>query len=167
MEWTRAAIAEATRRWLAALPERRAERDLTLVHGSPRDPIWEYVTSADASPEPSFEVHGDDPRPERPHPRPDRVRHVQDGPDRGASRPTTATSLALDGLRALLNPGSVGQPRDGDPRASYLVLDPEAGVADVASGRLRHRRRAGRDARRGLPPRLAERLRPRCVGVRP
>ena len=46
MEWTRAAISEPTREWLAALPLRRIETDFTLVHGSPRDPIWEYVTSA-------------------------------------------------------------------------------------------------------------------------
>ena len=37
-------IAPATRRWLAALPERRAEEGFILVHGSPRDPTWEYVT---------------------------------------------------------------------------------------------------------------------------
>ena len=46
MEWTRAAISDPTREWLAALPLRRIETDFTLVHGSPRDPIWEYVTSA-------------------------------------------------------------------------------------------------------------------------
>ena len=46
IEWTGAIISKATRDWLAALPERRTEDDLTLVHGSPRDPIWEYVTTA-------------------------------------------------------------------------------------------------------------------------
>ena len=45
MEWTRRTISDATRDWLAALPEHRVERDVTLVHGSPRDPTWEYVTS--------------------------------------------------------------------------------------------------------------------------
>ena len=46
MEWTRSAIGSTTRSWLAALPERRTESDFTLVHGSPRDPIWEYITTA-------------------------------------------------------------------------------------------------------------------------
>ena len=46
MEWTQSAIAEPTRAWLAALPQRRSDGDFTLVHGSPRDPTWEYVTSA-------------------------------------------------------------------------------------------------------------------------
>ena len=42
--------------------------------------------------------------------------------------PATASSpITLDGRRSLINPGSVGQPRDGDPDASYLVLDTEAG----------------------------------------
>ena len=45
MEWTRTAIAADTRAWLAALPERLEREGFTLVHGSPRDPIWEYVTS--------------------------------------------------------------------------------------------------------------------------
>ena len=49
MEWTRAAIADPTRVWLAGLPDRRAEGDVTLVHGSPRDPTWEYLTSPAAA----------------------------------------------------------------------------------------------------------------------
>ena len=45
MDWTRDAIAAETRAWLAGLPERRTEGDVTLVHGSPRDPTWEYLTT--------------------------------------------------------------------------------------------------------------------------
>ena len=45
MEWTRATIADETRAWLAALPERLEREDFLLVHGSPRDPTWEYVTT--------------------------------------------------------------------------------------------------------------------------
>ena len=50
MEWTRTALAPATRDWLAALPERRTMHGLDLVHGSPREPIWEYITSARVAP---------------------------------------------------------------------------------------------------------------------
>ena len=59
----------------------------------------------------------------------------------------------------LLNPGSVGQPRDGDPRASYLVLDTEAGTATW--GRVAYDFEAVGNAMRalGLPERLADRLR--------
>src|SRR4051794_11918914 len=42
MEWTRSVIDDATKTWLAALPERLEREGCTLVHGSPRDPIWEY-----------------------------------------------------------------------------------------------------------------------------
>src|SRR4029453_7256704 len=45
MEWTRRRIGDGTRTWLAALPERTTEHEMTLVHGSPRDPPWEDVTS--------------------------------------------------------------------------------------------------------------------------
>ena len=46
MDWTRTTIDAEARTWLAALPERRTEGDFTLVHGSPRDPTWEYITTA-------------------------------------------------------------------------------------------------------------------------
>src|SRR5258705_6842284 len=45
MEWTRTAIADRTRDWLTALPERHTEGDFSLVHGSPREPLWEYIVS--------------------------------------------------------------------------------------------------------------------------
>jgi diadenosine tetraphosphatase ApaH/serine/threonine PP2A family protein phosphatase len=73
--------------------------------------------------------------------------------------PAPAPGMDLDGRRLLLNPGSVGQPRDGDPRASYLVLDL---VARRASwGRVAYDIDAVRDRMRalGLPARLSERLR--------
>ena len=45
MEWTRSTIADETKAWLAAQPETLEREGFLLVHGSPRDPIWEYVTS--------------------------------------------------------------------------------------------------------------------------
>src|SRR4051812_34571895 len=45
-EWTRDRVSDDTRAWLAALPETLAIDDMTLVHGSPRDPLREYITSA-------------------------------------------------------------------------------------------------------------------------
>jgi diadenosine tetraphosphatase ApaH/serine/threonine PP2A family protein phosphatase len=72
--------------------------------------------------------------------------------------PGPGSSFALDGTRALLNPGSVGQPRDGDPTASWLQLDTDAGLAtwrrvayDVDTVR-------GAMIDAGLPGRLADRL---------
>jgi diadenosine tetraphosphatase ApaH/serine/threonine PP2A family protein phosphatase len=124
MEWTRTAIAPATREWLAALPERRTIDGYDLVHGSPREPIWEYVTSRDiaqaniailASP---VGLHGHTHIP---------VAWIENGVRIELVRPRGDGILELGGRRALVNPGSVGQPRDGDPSASYLILDPAAG----------------------------------------
>jgi len=155
MEWTRETISDASRRWLAALPARRAEGDTTLVHGSPRDPTWEYLTSAPIA-RASFAamatgngLYGHTHLP---------MAFTLDGDRIAQSRPRDGERLALATLRTLLNPGSVGQPRDGDPAAGYLILDAERLVAtwhrvpyDVAAVQL-----AMRDA--GLPPRLATRL---------
>jgi len=155
MEWTRGAINPDTVDWLGALPERREEGGCLLVHGSPREPIWEYVTSTTvaaanlAAMPGSIGLHGHTHVP---------VAFVESGADVLLHRPEAGSSLALAGRRALLNPGSVGQPRDGDPRASYLVLDPVAG--EVTWHRVEYD--VGRVQRAilaaGLPAVLAARL---------
>jgi diadenosine tetraphosphatase ApaH/serine/threonine PP2A family protein phosphatase len=122
VEWTARRISPETRAWLADLPERAELGEMTLVHGSPRDPTWEYVTTThDARANLAVLVthyclHGHT--------------HVpaawRDGDGQvEALGPSHGSVLALDGRRLLLNPGSVGQPRDGDPRAAFLVLDTE------------------------------------------
>jgi diadenosine tetraphosphatase ApaH/serine/threonine PP2A family protein phosphatase len=155
IEWTERRISPATREWLAALPERLEIDDMTLVHGSPRDPTWEYVTTAPvaranlATLTTPYALHGHTHVP---------VAWREDDGRVEALGPSDGSALPLDGRRLLLNPGSVGQPRDGDPRASALVLDtsarevtwrrvpyPIAGVqADLRAA--------------GLPRALAERL---------
>lgn len=125
MEWTRAAIAPSTADWLAALPERLGVDGVELVHGSPREPIWEYITTTGvaranlellASP---IGLHGHTHIP---------VAWVEDAGRVELVRGARGASLELHGRRALINPGSVGQPRDGDPDASYAILDPGAGT---------------------------------------
>jgi diadenosine tetraphosphatase ApaH/serine/threonine PP2A family protein phosphatase len=124
MEWTRKAISSASVDWLGDLPVRRRLEGCDLVHGSPRQPLWEYVTSAslardniDLLQEP-IGLHGHTHIP---------VAWVEDGTEIEGLSPRDGAKLQLEGRRALVNPGSVGQARDGDPRASYLVLDPQAG----------------------------------------
>lgn len=156
MEWTRSAIAETTRAWLAALPLRRIESGFTLVHGSPRDPIWEYVTSAAlaraglSAISTAHGLHG--------HTHVPIAFTEVDGRMRTLA-PRAGNTVALGEGRMLLNPGSVGQPRDGDPRASYLVIDLEAATATW--GRTAYDVEAVGATMRaaGLPIRLAERLR--------
>ena len=70
----------------------------------------------------------------------------------------TTLSIRLED-RWLVNPGSVGQPRDGDPRAAYAIVDLGAQDRHPAPRRVRRRRRAGRHPRRRLAG--AARLAPR------
>ena len=135
MEWTRRTISPATRAWLGGLPETRTIERFTLVHGSLRDPTWEYILDESAAAASlarlttPFGLFGHTHLP---------ALYVADGalPDdldggvqgrvdgRVEGRlPPTGRPVGLPGHRALLNPGSVGQPRDGDPRASAIVLD--------------------------------------------
>ena len=124
MEWTRAALEPDALAWLRELPERRVEDFVELVHGSHRQPIWEYVTSAATARanlellEQPIGLHGHTHVP---------VAWLDTAGDVRGRRVADGETLALDGRRALVNPGSVGQPRDGDPRASFLILDPAAG----------------------------------------
>lgn len=156
MEWTRGVIASDTVAWLEALPARRQEGEFTLAHGSPLDPTWEYVTSETAARDNLLAIttrHGLNGHTHVPIAFSldgERTGHVEAGRDPGTT---------LDGPRLLLNPGSVGQPRDGDPRASCLVLDLDARQArwdrvDYDIDTVRARMRAV-----GLPGRLSDRLR--------
>ncbi|MEO8272820.1 MAG: metallophosphoesterase family protein [Chloroflexota bacterium] len=155
MEWTRAAISTETREWLMALPERLVLDGFELVHGSPREPLWEYVTSTDVAREnlavltAPIGLHGHTHVP---------LAWVEEQGRVELIRGQPGTSLALARGRALINPGSVGQPRDGDPSAAYAILDPEAGLVrwqrvayDIASVQA-----AMREA--GLPSSLRSRL---------
>lgn len=124
-EWTTATATEATRAWLAALPDRHLAHGVGLVHGSPRDPLWEYITSLPVAREnlaalaamgATVGLHGHTHVP---------VAMRADGDRVEVIRPDDGDELALDERPTLVNPGSVGQPRDGDPRASWLVFDTE------------------------------------------
>ena len=155
MEWTRTAINAASLAWLRALPERRTLEGCELVHGSPREPLWEYVTSSSIArdslavlSEP-IGLHGHTHVP---------VAFLEDGNDVERFSPRDGSTLDLRGRRALVNPGSVGQPRDGDPRASYLVLD--TATASVAWHRVAYDIEPVQAAMRaaGLPGFLVSRL---------
>lgn len=155
MEWTRATIAPETVEWLAELPERRVLEGVELVHGSPREPIWEYITSSGvalanlALQETHVGLHGHTHVP---------VAWMEDGGRVELVRASRQASLELRGRRALVNPGSVGQPRDGDARASYAILDPSAGT--VSWHRVTYDVEVVQAAMRyaGLPSSLSARL---------
>jgi predicted phosphodiesterase len=154
--WTQETIAAETREFLESLQPQLLDEEVGLYHASPRDPIWEYVLSA-LQAELCLDVQDH------------RVclighSHValsfSRPPGASATGQTRADGEEIDiGMGDwLINPGSVGQPRDGDPRAAWLELDVSEWTAtyhrleyDIAGAQA-----AIRAAR--LPDSLAERL---------
>jgi predicted phosphodiesterase len=159
IEWTATVVDANSRAYIAALPEVRTDGELTAVHGSPRDPVWEYITGPQIAAANMAHfgtrlcVFGHTHLPVV-------FRAVE-----GAVEPIVGLpgeSVPLRGDRALVNPGSVGQPRDGLPDAAYAILDIGGAGADdrVEFRRVRYDidRTQREMLRLGLPPRLAERL---------
>jgi len=155
-QWTREVLGAENLAFLATLRPQGEEDGIGLYHASPRDPVWEYVLSALLA-----ELCMD-----RQEHRICLIGHshvalsfVRREGELTTGEPQRAgTHLELAAGEWLLNPGSVGQPRDGDPRASWLLLDTEEPTAvfhrtdyDIAGAAA-----AIRAAR--LPDSLAERL---------
>src|SRR4051812_2908959 len=155
--WTRDVIEEDNLAYLDALFPAGTEGAWGLYHASPRDPVWEYVLS-DLLADRCFDIadqrvcfigHS--------HVALAFTRDETTGRTTGMLRDPGQTS-DLSANRWLVNPGSVGQPRDGDPRAAWVLLDTDTGLAewrrddyDIAGAQA-----AIRAA--GLPDSLAERL---------
>ncbi|HWI21068.1 MAG TPA: metallophosphoesterase family protein [Baekduia sp.] len=154
--WTREVLREENLEALKQLEPSDKARGIGLFHASPRDPIWEYVVSSllaelcftAATETISLIGHS--------HVALSFVKHEGELAT-GEPRRNNDTISLVEG-QWLLNPGSVGQPRDNDPRAAWLLLDAENRTAqwrrveyDVAGAQA-----AIRSAR--LPESLAERL---------
>jgi diadenosine tetraphosphatase ApaH/serine/threonine PP2A family protein phosphatase len=139
---------------LAALPRTLEASDVTFCHGSLRDPLWEYVTTGRAAAASLDLAKTSHCCAGHTHV-PALFRAGAEGS--GLGRVKYGTPYPLE-ARSFFNPGSVGQPRDGDPRAAYAVLDVALGtvtfhraVYDVAQTQKRIHQR-------GLPGILADRL---------
>ena len=155
-EWTAETITEETREFLLALSPQGEAHGYGLFHASPRDPVWEYVLSGltaelcfDAT---DFRVSFIG------HSHVALSFHRPEGQPAGGSTRRDGDELELTTGQWLLNPGGAGQPRDGDPRAAWLLLDTDRQVArwcraeyDISAAQA-----AIRAAR--LPDSLAERL---------
>jgi diadenosine tetraphosphatase ApaH/serine/threonine PP2A family protein phosphatase len=159
VEWTRQHVSAETLAFLSGLAPAGAREGLGLFHASPRDPIWEYVLSVDQA-ESGLDVQEQRiglighshislffTRPEGPRP----------GPAHGSQAGEGAV-LNLESGGWLVNPGSVGQPRDGDRRAAWLELDTEDWTARFHRVPYDIGAAAGAILAAGLPSQLAERL---------
>jgi len=121
IQWTIRQLRDDNMKYLKEMPEHLEHEHVYLVHGSPSDPIWEYILTPEQAQEAFnftkqqiiFVGHS----------------HIQmvfahrkEG-EPIAGRPEDDYALRIGSNRMLINPGSVGQPRDGDPRAAYAILD--------------------------------------------
>jgi diadenosine tetraphosphatase ApaH/serine/threonine PP2A family protein phosphatase len=152
VRWTAERLDADEARWLAELPEQASRAGVTLVHASPRNPVFEYVLDGVTAAanlrllQGGLCFHGHTHLPGMFHVEHDSVVHTY-GTD----------TITLAGP-ALVNPGSVGQPRDRNPDASYGVWDTEAATFEFR--RVPYDREGAKRAIReaGLPERFAVRL---------
>lgn len=154
--WTASVLEEDHRAYLEPLEPMSIQDDVGLYHASARDPVWEYVLTPFAALA-SFEIS------------PSRIllvghSHVALAFALAENRLETriapaGTELDLSGERRwILNPGSVGQPRDGDTRAAYLLLDLAENEAEYRRVEYPFERTQEEIRACGLPEALAERL---------
>ncbi|MGI8423434.1 MAG: metallophosphoesterase family protein [Chloroflexota bacterium] len=165
--WTGERLSEENRTYLGALPEQLSvgeSGEFTLAHGSPREPIWEYLTHVSVARlnfdyfQTPYCLVGHTHVPlifERPG-------ADEKVPQYRTLVPSANAPLALGANRLIVNPGSVGQPRDGNPAAAYMVYEGGAGSraatltlrrVEYPIGAVQEKMRAGQ-----LPSRLILRL---------
>jgi diadenosine tetraphosphatase ApaH/serine/threonine PP2A family protein phosphatase len=154
--WTQQVLADEHADWLRSLSPQGSEDGVALYHASPRDPVWEYVLSTllaelclDAAPERVCLVGHS---------------HVAlsfvrpDGEAATGDTRRAGDALDLSTGEWLANPGSVGQPRDGDPRAAWLLLDTDDWRAEWRRTKYDIAGAAASIRAARLPDSLAERL---------
>ena len=121
-EWTQRQLTSSSRTYLGGLSPSLQRDDFALAHGSPREPVWEYIMDKSTACR-NFEYFST-PVCLVGHTHVPVLFELDEESQRCDARfPPLPEPLALGPRRAIANPGSVGQPRDGDPRASYAILD--------------------------------------------
>ena len=154
-KWTQTVLDDDAASYLASL-EPAAQRDrMALAHGSPVDPVWEYVLTQGAAVE-AFSATTE-PLILVGHSHVALEICLDDEQLRGGLA-TGGQEVDLDEGRYILNPGSVGQPRDGDPRAGWLVIDSDAGRATFRRTDYPIAATQAEMRERDLPEGLSERL---------
>ena len=154
--WTREHIDPEALEFLSGLAPTAYGREIGLFHASPRDPIWEYVLSGWQAAEcmelmePRVAAVG--------HSHVALWFHRNGDAEVGGSQAPAGTELDVSGGKWLLNPGGLGQPRDGDSRAAWLLLDTERWIAEWRRVEYPIDEAARAIEEAGLPPVLAERL---------
>jgi predicted phosphodiesterase len=154
--WTQDILKDENKEYLESLPSTLVQGEFTLAHGSPRQPVWEYLVNERLALE-NFKViethyclvgHSHAPL--------IFVELNEKVVDMYA--PVYFQPLQLDGPRLIINPGSVGQPRDYDPRAAYGLLNTDTMVWEHRRVEYQVEKTQERMAAFDLPIRLINRL---------
>jgi len=125
LNWTETVLTPENVNFLRSLAPLDVVDDLvTLAHGSPRDPTWEYVLNT-LSARINF-THFRTPLCFVGHSHIQSIFEFDEDADRVISAPNRIGEVVTLTHRSIANPGSVGQPRDRDPRAAYAIFDTEA-----------------------------------------
>ena len=155
-KWTEDELSDAASGYLTELPMIVEEGDFTLVHGSLRWPEWEYLLSSEQA-QAQFELQ------KTPYSLVGHTHLPAIGQEIEGSSPILRPAddgeiLELGDGRWIINPGSVGQPRDGDPRSGYALYDRDQ--ATISFSRVEYDVAATQAAMEetGLPRWLIERL---------
>lgn len=155
--WTEKVMTADNMNFMRTLPQNvKVRGDVSMAHGSPRDPIWEYVLNT-LSARLNFD-HFDTPYCFVGHTHAQVMFQLSEQNDRVTLEGTKPTEAMRLMPRAILNPGSVGQPRDRDPRAAYAIYDSKAHTWEArrAEYNIAEVQRRIREA--GLPEKHAIRL---------
>lgn len=154
--WTAQHMSNASKEYLAGLPQVAHDSFYTLTHGTLRDPLWEYLVTFETARghfdcmETPYSVVGHTHIPMV-------VRETSPGRFDAIS-PGDGEVIELGEERLCINPGGTGQPRDGDPRACYAVLDTDAGTVTYHRVQYDVPEVQRRILAAGLPEALAARL---------
>ena len=153
--WTTEQLSQEQTKYLGSLPLKVELEDFTIVHGSPRDPVWEYVVTPAAAAASFLHLNtsrcfvGHSHIPFLCRPQGDGAVFLEFPLD---------TPIPLGSGPLIINPGSVGQPRDGDPRASYAIYDSEQMTVYHHRAEYDIPKVQEKMQDRGLPKFLADRL---------
>lgn len=152
--WTKRNLNAESQEFLLSLPERLLIDDITLVHGSPRNPVWDYIMDAMTA-ERMFQFFDT---------RICLVGHTHVPAIWKETESESPKGLVLDYqkvkilTKSILNPGSVGQPRDHDPRAAFAIFDPQESLWELRRVPYKTAEVQARIKKSGLPWRHALRL---------
>ncbi|HUV15723.1 MAG TPA: metallophosphoesterase family protein [Pelolinea sp.] len=150
--WTKRHLNAESQEYLLSLPEKLVINDVTIVHGSPRNPVWDYVMDFMTAVrmfqffDTGICLLG--------HTHVPAIWNEKDAP----KAPVMDFQKTKILSKTILNPGSVGQPRDHDPRASYAIFDPDERTWELRRVSYDIESVQARVKKSGLPWRHAMRL---------